>query len=147
MNNVRRLLAALAIFAMLAGGVGVAAILIFGNHSQPSGQRTATPRTTLSPPKPSVPTAKEFTIGVVVTDQACQPGGGCAYKYTIEPKYIGFHPLPETEFTVEYQVTGGNQPQPGKFTVKGNQAQILKDVVVEGPPGARLQAAATQVIG
>jgi hypothetical protein len=121
-------------------------MLIFGNHSQPSAQRTAAPRTTLAP-QPSVPTAKEFTIGVVVTEQNCQPDGGCVYKYTIEPKYIGFHPLPATEFTVEYQVTGGNQPQPGKFTVKGDQAQILKDVVLEGPPGAKLQAAVTRVIG
>jgi hypothetical protein len=144
MKTVKRLLAALALLGML-GGFGAAAVVIFGNNSKP--QRTATPRTTLAPPPPSVPKPKEFTIGVVVTDTNCQPGGGCAYKYTIEPKYIGFHPLPPTEFTVEYQVTGGNQPQPGKFTVKGDQAQILKDVVVEGPPGANLQAVPTQVIG
>jgi hypothetical protein len=147
MKTVKRLLAALALFGMLAGGIGAAAILIFGNDSKPSAQRTAAPRTTLAPPPPSVPTAKEFTVGVVVTEQNCQPGGGCVYKYTIEPKYIGFHPLPATEFTVEYQVTGGTQPQPGKFTVKGDQAQILKDVVLEGPPGAKLQAAVTRVIG
>ena len=29
-----------------------------------------------------------------------------AYKYTIEPKYIGFHPLPATAFTVKYEVQG-----------------------------------------
>jgi hypothetical protein len=144
MKTVKRLLAVLALVGIL-GGFGVAAVVIIGNSSKP--QRTATSRTPPPPPPPSVPKPKEFTIGVVVTDTICQPAGGCAYKYTIEPKYIGFHPLPETEFTVEYQVTGGNQPQPGKFTVKGNQAQILKDVVVEGPPGAKLQAVATQVIG
>ncbi|MGX9788587.1 hypothetical protein [Mycobacterium sp. MMS18-G62] len=146
MKTVKRVLAALALVGML-GGFGAAAIVILGNHSQPSGPRTATPRTTLAPPPPSVPTPKEFTIGVVVTETNCQPGGGCMYKYTIEPKYIGFHPLPTTEFTVEYQVTGGNQPQPGKFTVKGDQAQILKDVVLEGPPGAKLEAVVTRVLG
>jgi hypothetical protein len=46
---------------------------------------------------PSVPTPPEFTI--LVTDQACTPGGGCVYKYTIDPKYIGKHPFPETPFT------------------------------------------------
>jgi hypothetical protein len=146
MRNVRRLLAALAIFAMLAGGVGVASILIFGDNSQPTRPTAATPRTTRAP-SPSVPTAKEFTIAVDVTEQNCQPGGGCAYKYTIEPKYIGFHPLPATPFTVKYEVQGGNQPQPGEFTVEGSQAKILKDVVLDGPPAARLQAVVLAVIG
>jgi hypothetical protein len=147
MQNVRRLLAALAIFAMLAGGVSLASILIFGDHSQPTTPTAATPRTTLAPPPPSVPTPKEFTINVVVTETNCQPGPGCAYKYTIEPKYICFHPLPTTPFTVKYEVQGGNQPQPGEFTVEGTQAKILKDVIVEGPPAARLQAVVLQVIG
>ena len=147
MRNVRRLLAALAIFAMLAGGVSLASILIFTDYSQPTSPTAATPRTTLAPPPPSVPTAKEITINVIDTETNCQPGPGCAYKYTIEPKYIGFHPLPTTPFTVKYDVHGGNLPQPGEFTVEGDQAKILKDVIVEGPPGARLQAVVTQVIG
>jgi hypothetical protein len=146
MRNVRRLLAALAIVAMLIGGVSVAVALIFGDHSKAPAP-TAAPRTTLAPPTPSVPTPKEFTINVVVTEQTCPPDGPCAYKYTIEPKYIGFHPLPTTPFTVKYEVQGGNQPQPGEFTVEGTQAKVLKDVVVEGPPAARLQAVVLQVIG
>jgi hypothetical protein len=146
--NFRKWLAALAIFAMLAGGVSIASILIFSDHSRPpAGQQTRTPRTTLAPLAPSVPTPQEFTIGVVVTAQDCPPGGACVYTYTIEPKYVGLHPLPETQFTVEYQVTGGHQPQGGNFTVHGAQARIMKDVTLEGPPGARLQATATKVIG
>ena len=147
MANNRRLLAALAIVAMLVGGVSVAAVLIFSDHSRPSRPTAVTPRTTLPPPPPSVPTPKEFTINVVVTEQNCEPGGGCAYKYTIEPKYIGFHPLPTTPFTVKYEVQGGNLPQPGEFTVEGSQARIFKDVLLEGPPAARLQAVVLQVIG
>lgn len=146
--NVRRWLAALAIFAMLASGVGIASILIFSDHSRPpAAQQTRTPRTTLAPRPPSVPTPQEFSIRVVVTAQDCPPNGACVYTYTIEPKYVGLHPLPEKEFTVEYQVTGGHQPQSGNFTVHGAQARIMKDVTLEGPPGARLQAAATNVIG
>jgi hypothetical protein len=147
MSTLRRLLAALAIFGMLAGGVGLASMLVFGDHSKPAATPTATPRTTLPPPPPSVPTTKEFTINVVVTGQNCQPGGGCVYTYTIEPKYIGFHPLPTTPFTVKYEVQGGNRPQPGEFTVEGNQAKIFRDVVLEGPPAARLQAVVLAVIG
>lgn len=146
MQNARRLLAALAIFAMLAGGLGVASILIFRDNSEPTRPTAATPRTALAPP-PSVPTPKEFTINVIVTEHNCQPGGVCAYTYTIEPKYIGLHPLPVTPFTVKYEVHGGNQPQPGEFTVEGSQAKILKDVVLDGPPSARLQAVVLAVIG
>ena len=146
MQTIRRLLAALAIVAMLVGGVSIAAVMIFGDHSKPAAP-VATPRKTIPPPPPSVPTVKEFTIKVVVTDQNCVPGPGCVYKYTIEPKYIGFHPLPTTPFTVKYEVQGGNAPQPGEFTVEGNQAKILKDVVLEGPPAAQLQAVVQQVLG
>jgi len=146
MQTIRKLLAALAVVAMLIGGISIAAALIFGGHSKPQ-QQAITPRTTLAPPPPSVPTAKEFTINVVVTEQNCDPGPGCAYKYTIEPKYIGFHPLPTTPFTVKYEVQGGNQPQPGEFTVEGSQAKIFRDVVLEGPPAAPLQAVVVAVIG
>jgi hypothetical protein len=145
MQTIRKLLAALAIVAMLIGGVSIAVALIFGDRSKPA--QPAAPRTTRAQPTPSVPTPKEFTINVVVTEQNCDPGPGCAYKYTIEPKYIGLHPLPTTPFTVRYEVQGGDQPQPGEFTVEGDQAKILKDVIVVGPPAARLQAVVLQVIG
>jgi hypothetical protein len=146
MQTIRRLLAALAIVAMVVGGVSIAVALIFSDKSKPRPP-TATPRTTLAPPPPSVPTPIEFMINVVVTEQNCEPGPGCVYKYTIDPKYIGLHPLPTTPFTVKYEVQGGNQPQPGEFTVEGNEAKILKDVVLEGPSAARLQAVVLQVIG
>ena len=81
---------------------------------------------------------------MVVTDQNCSGPTGCVYKYRVEPKYIGLHPLPDKEIKVVYQVTGGHQPQVGDFTVQGGQARVLQDVPLEGPPGARLQATVTQ---
>jgi len=140
---VRKWSAALAILAMVAGGIGIAAVMIFGNHSPPP---TAAPRTRPAPPPPKVPTPREFTIGVVVTAQDCPPGGGCVYTYTIEPKYIGMHPLPADELRIEYQVTGGHEPQNGDFTVHGTAARISKDVTLAGPPGAQLKAEATKVV-
>lgn len=145
-NTIRKWSAGLALFAIAASGVGIAAVMIFGGMtgSKPS-ERTATPQTTLAPPAPKVPTALEFSIGVVVTDRQCPPEGLCTYKYTIEPKYIGMHPLPDTPFTVHYQVTGGDQPQDGEFTVTKDQAKILKDVVLEGAPDAQLKAIVKEV--
>lgn len=142
----RKWLAALALVAMVAGGIGIAAVVITGGLSQtPTPQ--ATPRTTLAPPPPKVPTPMEFNVDVVVTDQQCEPGGGCTYKYTIQPKYIGLHPLPDTPFTVFYEVVGGKEPQNGEFTVHKDQAQILKDVTLEGPPAAQLNANVLNVAG
>lgn len=134
---IRKLLAALAIFGMLASGIGIASFVIFNNPAQ---QAVAPVRTPPPPPPPSVPTSDEFVVGVVVTDQNCDPAGACLYTYTIDPEYVGLHPFPDTAFTVDYEIVGGHQPQPGSFIVEGEKAQILKDVTVEGPPGAQLQA-------
>ncbi|MGE2691786.1 hypothetical protein [Mycolicibacterium pulveris] len=142
----RKLLAALALVAMVAGGIGIAAVVISGGMS-PAPAPQATPRTTLAPPAPKMPTPMEFNVEVVVTDQQCQPGGSCTYMYTIQPKYIGLHPLPETPFTVFYEVIGGNEPQKGEFTVHKDQAKILKDVALEGPPAAQLDVNVLDVTG
>jgi hypothetical protein len=144
--NARRLIAALAIFALVATGIGVSIALITADKpTRPAA--TQTPRRPPPPPRPQVPIPAEFQIGVVVTDQNCSGPSGCVYKYRIEPKYLGMHPLPEKEIKVVYQVTGGHQPQVGDFTVQGDQARVLQDVALEGPPGARLQATVTQIIG
>lgn len=147
-SSVKKWSAGLALVAIVASAVGVAAVMIFGSMTAPKpSERTAAPRTTLAPPPPKVPTPVEFAIGVVVTGQTCAPEGPCNYKYTIEPKYIGLHPLPETPFTVFYEVLDGSAPQKGEFTVHKEQAQILKDVVLEGPPGAQLKANVMSVTG
>jgi hypothetical protein len=144
---ISKISAAVAIVAMVFVGVGVGRSMLTKDDSQQATQ-TSTPPERIPPSKrPSVPVAKEFTIDVVVTQTNCQPAGDCAYVYSIDPKYIGFHPLPETPFTVEYEVRGGHQPQPGKFTVDGEQAQITTGVTVEGPPGAELKAVVTNVTG
>ena len=148
-SAVRKWSAGLALVALVAGGVGIAGAMIFGNVTDTRQTPRATaPRSTLAPPAPKVPTPVEFAVNVVVTDQQCTPESrACTYKYTIEPKYIGLHPLPETPFTVFYEVVGGNAPQKGEFTVHENEAKILQDVVLEGPPGAQLKANVLQVVG
>jgi len=143
--NARRVVAALAIFVMVAGGlIGTFALLSELRHSPPAAApQTSQARAT---PTPQVPTPAEFQLGVIVTDQDCSVPNGCVYKYRVEPKYVGFHPLPDKPFTVAYQVTGGHQPQTGEFTVQAGQARI-SEALVDGPPGARLQAAVTRITG
>jgi hypothetical protein len=145
--HARALTAALVIAGMLIGGIGITAALIFNKQPSPSAvsRDTVAVPTSAAPPRPQVPTPAEFSVGVIITEQNCAPAG-CVYKYTIEPKYIGTHPLPDKEFTVVYEVTGGNQPQVGNFTVQNNQARIHKDVTLEGPAQAQLRAVVTQVV-
>ena len=135
--SARRVIASLAIFAVVVAGIGVTVAVIFSNKPPPRASALA----------PKVPSPQEFRIGVVVTDQNCSGPNGCVYKYRVEPKYIGQHPLPDKEIKVVYRVTGGHQPQVGDFTVQGGQARVLQDVPLEGPPGARLQATVTQIVG
>jgi hypothetical protein len=141
--NARRLIAALAIFAVAATGIGVSIAMI--SAKEPPAPTAARPP--LPTPTPAVPTPAEFQIGIVVTDQNCAGPTGCVYKYRVEPKYLGLHPLPDSQIKVIYQVTGGHQPQTGDFTVQGGQAKVLQDVPLEGPPGAQLKAAVTKVEG
>jgi hypothetical protein len=147
-STTRKWLAAVALLAIVGSGVGVAAVVIYGSVTAPEQLPMASTPTPLPTLTPRVPTPMDFSIDVVVTEQQCPPDGPtCVYKYTIEPKYIGFHPLPETPFTVFYEVIGGNEPQKGEFTVEKDQARILKDVVLEGPPAAQLRAQVLQVAG
>ncbi|KUI46882.1 hypothetical protein AU198_05935 [Mycobacterium sp. GA-1199] len=147
-TTVRRLLAALALVALVGSGVGVAAVMVFGSVKEARQTETPSAKPATQAPPPKVPEPFEFTINVAVTDQHCAPEApGCFYKYSIEPKYIGMHPLPKTPFTVFYEVVGGNAPQKGEFTVENGQAQILQDVVLEGPPSAQLKANVLQVTG
>jgi len=138
--NARRLIAALAVFAVVATGLGITIGVITADKPAPPAA-SAPP-----PPAPRMPTPAEFQIGVVVTDQNCTGPDGCLYKYRIDPKYVGRHPLPDKEIKVVYQVTGGHTPQTGDFTVVGDQARVLQDVPIDGPPGARFQALVTQIV-
>jgi hypothetical protein len=145
--NARRAIASLAIFAVVVAGIGVTIAIIFANKTPPPAASQRSSRPPAAPLQPKIPIPAEFQIAVVVTDQNCSGPTGCVYKYRIEPKYIGLHPLPDKEIKVVYQVTGGRQPQVGDFTVQGGQARVLQDVPLEGPAGARLQAVVTQIVG
>lgn len=141
--GVRKVLAAISIVAMVVTGVSVAIFLF--THRNTMSATPSSGRASLTPPPPKVPTPQEFKVGVEVTGQQCGDAGICTYTYSIQPSYVGFHPLPEQDFTVFYQVVGGAAPQPGTFTVSGGQARVLKDVTLEGPPDAQLQATVTKI--
>src|SRR6476660_5722283 len=144
MGDLRRILAALCIVAMIATGIGLA-IYVVMNTMNAGNSTPSSPKSSLAAPAPKLPTPEEFRVGVEVTGQQCADNGVCTYTYSIQPNYVGYHPLPEQDFTVFYEISGGNTPQPGNFTVSDGQARVFKDVTLEGPPGAQLQATVTQI--
>ena len=137
----RKVLAAIAVAAMLIGVVGVTMYLI--THS--GAQEQAAPDQSWATPTATVPTPGEFLVAVQVTDQHCATANTCTYVYSIQPEYRGMHPLPTTPFTVYYEVVGGQKPQPGSFTVHDGQARMLQGVAVDGPKNAKLDAKVTRV--
>lgn len=141
-SAIRKAAAAIALIAMIGGGIGVGAFLLISG----GGDRQASTTTSRQAPPPRLPIAREFTVRVVVTETNCDPAGDCAYIYSIEPKYIGMVPLPDKELRIDYRVDGGHQPQDGSFTVADDEARFLKNVTLIGPPGATLTAVVTDVV-
>ncbi|MBO0681092.1 hypothetical protein JRC04_26805 [Mycolicibacterium sp. S2-37] len=139
---IRKAAAAVALIAMVGGGIGIGAFLLTGGGDR----QQASTSTSRPAPGPRMPTARDFTVGVVVSGHHCDPAGDCVYTYTIEPKYTGMYPLPPNEIRVNYRVTGGHEPQDGTFTVHDDQARFFKDVTVNGPPGATLTASVVDVV-
>lgn len=98
------------------------------------------------PPIASPPTAADFVVGVVVTQQKCYGSAGCNYRYTINPQYISAKPLPD-KTTVIFKVTGGDQDQVGNFTIDADgTATFDRETGISGPEGADLRATVTQVL-
>lgn len=142
-SSIYRALAALCIFGMLLGGIGMTVYVL--THRDALQGLSSAPTTSAASTEPSVPTATEFKIGVDITAKDCPQPDRCTFRYSIQPNYVGTHMLPDQDFTVFYEVTGGFEPQPGNFTVSGGQAKIFKDVAIEGPPGAQFRAAPIRV--
>lgn len=142
---IRKWGAALTLVAIVVGGIGVSVFILFGDTRVPDAtQPPAALQTPVATPK--LPTPEEFNIGVTVTDRNCPSADNCVYTYTIQPNYIGLHPLPDQPFAVTYQVRGGHEPRHGEFTVHGTEARFMKGVTVEGSAEAQFTAVPTQVI-
>jgi hypothetical protein len=75
--DVRRVLAALAVFGVVAGGLDITIGMTNAHKAAPPAPKPLPTPT----PTPQVPTPAEFRIGVVVTDQNCSDPNGCVYRY------------------------------------------------------------------
>lgn len=136
----------------LAGTLGAALLsgCVAPDHASKTRSETPTWAAGLSSstPSPAVspPTAADFVVGVVITEQKCYGSAGCSYRYTINPQYLSAKPLPD-KTTVVFKVSGGDQDQIGNFTIAADgTATFDRETRIDGPEGADLQATVTQIL-
>lgn len=84
-------------------------------------EATSTTSRSLADPKP-----EEFTIGVVVTEKECFGSAGCIVTYDIDLNYLGPGLDPDGQWTLIYEVVGGEQQRIGSLTLRGD-GQITYD--------------------
>lgn len=139
----RIILSAKAIAAICTACTPQATTNAHGSSAQTWGQSSSsTPTTPVAPP-----TAADFIIGVVVTEQKCFGSAGCNYHFTINPQYVDTKELPPKTIVI-YKITGGgDQDQIGNFTIdKVGMATFDRESTISGTAGANLQAIVTSVL-
>ncbi|MCC9182547.1 hypothetical protein [Mycolicibacterium mageritense] len=140
--------------ALIVGGV--VGFGIGSNTSTPNGGTHAASSSSsnsdsYSPPittttAPAIPpSAADFQVDVVVTEQKCFGSAGCNYELNINPRYVGLGPL-TGKWMVVYQINGGEEPQTGNFTLDGDNVRWDAEKTIEGSAGAVFTAQVTQVV-
>jgi hypothetical protein len=139
-------------------GIAVAARSLGGQDDQAAGSAasptTATTEATTWKPSPTttapppLPSPDDFVIGVNVLEKKCFGSAGCLVTYQIKPIYVGKREIRSTEeFTVVYEVSGGEEPQVSRFTVSGGSMSYEREESIRTPSSkSELAAAVTQVI-
>lgn len=94
-----------------------------------------------------LPQVSDFTIGVKILEKQCFGSAGCNIIYRIEPAYLGDPTQLSREYTVVYEVTGGEDgPQVNNFVVDSEGFRFQKEERTgTSSSGATLKAKATSV--
>ena len=112
-----------------------------------AGLTQATADTERSTHSGQLPSPEHFRLDVIVVEQQCFGSAGCRVVYTLKPTYVGPVSLSGTSFTVVYQLSGGEQPQVGHFTVTNGTATVDHETTINTPsPESKLTAIATQIL-
>ncbi|MBU8831494.1 hypothetical protein [Mycolicibacterium goodii] len=114
-----------------------------GARSDSSSSGFSLPATTTAPAVP--PNVNDFAVDVVVTEQKCFGSAGCNYELSVNPRYIGFGDI-SGKWLVVYEITGGEDPQTGNFTIDGEHVRWDQDKRISGDAGAVFTARVVQVV-
>lgn len=111
-----------------------------------SASRAAAP-TTKAPSRTPV-TAADFRIDTTVLKKKCFGSAGCNVTYTIDPTFLGVTgALEGRSFKVIYEVTGGEDPEIGNFSLTGTNMRYAESSSISTPSSdAVLTAQVTSVV-
>lgn len=111
-----------------------------------SDSRAAAP-TTKAPSRTQI-TAADFRIDTTVLTKKCFGSAGCNVTYTIEPTFLGVTTdLEGRSFKVIYEVTGGEDPEVGNFSLTGTNMRYTESSRISTPSSdAVLTAQVTSVV-
>ncbi len=139
-----RIIAWVAIGFVLLGVVGVGGYLIgrsqnntpsessAGSLSSTSSESTVASTTRARSRTPV--TGADFRIDVTVTEKKCYGSAGCNLTYTISPTFLGAtKDLEGRSFKVIYEVTGGDDPEIGNFTLTGTNMRYTESSRISTP--------------
>lgn len=113
--------------------------------SSDEGSSSTTVRPTTTTEGSYVPAPADFELTVVTTEQSCYGSAGCNVSYEIDLAYIGPRPLdPDDEWTLIYEVRGGEETNIGNISVQGDRYSEETDSI-STPPNPTLTAAVTTV--
>lgn len=154
-GSVAGLIAAGAFLIGGLGGLGVGCSIGSSSSpaaSQPSGpdmsglseyRTTAAPTTTVAPAV--APTAADFRIDVTIIEQNCFGSAGCNYRLNVAPVQVSATDI-TGKWTVVYEITGGDDPQTGNFTIDGDRVRWDDEKRIQGSAGAVFEARVTSVV-
>lgn len=120
-----------------------------GSQQSDLGPTFTAPSPTYSASPAPLPSPSDFTISVKVLEKKCFGFAGCNVSYKIEPKYTGVTSLDGNDFTVIYEVTGGEDgPQINNFEIRsdGMAAFPKEESISTSSSGSTLKAKATDVL-
>lgn len=112
-----------------------------------SSASSAAAPTTKVPSRTPV-TAADFRIDTTVLTKKCFGSAGCNVTYTIDPTFLGdTRDLEGRSFKVIYEVTGGEDPEIGNFSLTGTNMRYTESSSISTPSSdAVLTAQVTSVV-
>ncbi|MEV0386604.1 hypothetical protein [Nonomuraea sp. NPDC050643] len=147
MNAHPRSLSILTAFALLTtgcAGLATAPIAVATSTRTPAPADSAIDDSTPEPT--NTPSASDFKISIRILEKACFGSAGCNITYRIKPSYSGPDLTSDQEFTVTYEVRGGEDPQINSFEMTGEEASFASEEFISTSSSAsKLRAVVTDV--